>query len=121
MNSSDGSLEHRTTNSLLHAAGTPIHDALLGSVALLPLRHLSLADTGVGQEGVGQLLAITSLTHLDLRNSQAGDGVFGVLAQLPLLAWLDLSGTEFTGGGLDDSFWAGARWTTAQGGECGGA
>jgi hypothetical protein len=78
-------------------AGTAIHDALLGSLALLPLRHLSLTDTGVTEEGVGQLLAMTSLTHLGLRNSQAGDGAYAVLAQLPLLRSLDLSGTEFAG------------------------
>lgn len=75
-----------------------MHDSLLGSLALLPLQHLSLADTGVTDEGIGQLLALTTIQHLDLRNSQAGDGALGVLAQLPQLAELDLSGTEFAGG-----------------------
>ncbi|GAB4817076.1 hypothetical protein N2152v2_004122 [Parachlorella kessleri] len=81
----------------LDLAGTPIHDAMLGNLALLPLRHLSLADTGVTDNGIGQLLAMGSLVHLDLRNSPMGDGCMGVLLQLPLLDWLDLSGTEFTG------------------------
>ena len=92
---------------------------MLGNLALLPLRHLSLADTGVTDEGIGQLLAMSSLRHLDLRNSAVGDGCLGVLLQLPLLGWLDLSGTEFTGGcgggGGQVAFWMvhtgmGGRW-----------
>ncbi len=88
-------------------AGTPIHNALLGSLSLLPLHHLALADTGVTDEGVGQLLGMTTLTHLDLKNSQAGDGALAVLAQLPALQSLELSGTEFAGGGLGR--WRGRR------------
>lgn len=67
-------------------------------MALLPLRHLSLADTGVSDEGVGQLLAQGALTHLGLCNTQAGDPSLRVLAQLPALESLDLSGTEVAGG-----------------------
>lgn len=48
-------------------AGTPVADHHLADLACLSLRRLSLADTGVGDEGVGQLLAMQHLTSLDIR------------------------------------------------------
>ena len=49
------------------SAGTPVADAHLSALARLPLHHLSLGATGVGDPGIAHLLTATDLCRLDLR------------------------------------------------------
>jgi len=55
------------TRVLLAPVGTHVADCHMADLALLPLASLSLAGTAVGDDGIEQLIAMTSLCQLDLR------------------------------------------------------
>jgi internalin A len=86
--------------SVLVLNSMPITDAGLAKLKRLPLEHLDLRDTRIGDAGVAHLRAMNRLEHLNLQGTRVTDAGLAELSGVKSLTWLRLIGTKVTDAGL---------------------